>query len=269
MKKTLKGLWDKAEILRNNAMVEDAIKMYLEIAEISKQSEEFEYTARALHMAGVSAKESVSKPDSTKFRDAIKYFLAAEEIYKELNLNNGLGNLYRDVAITNDYAGVRIEALKYFQKSIEILEKYDNIGSLAVTYDKLGIHHYLYNDLDSAKKYIKRAMDLFKQDPINGFYQATTWLDYAKVLAKENDTKSAMEWAEQSLDWYEADHEKETYNRRRAQLYGMLSVLYDKSRQDKTAKKYATRYEKLLKHFDVGAMQVLRDELKNIFNNEK
>jgi len=269
MKKTLERLWGRADILRNNAKVEDAIKAYLEIAEISKQSEEFKYTAKALHMAGVSAKESVSKPDSTKFRDANKYFQAAEQVYKELNLGEKLGDLYRDIAITNDYAGLRVDALKYFQKSIESLEKYNNVGSLAIAYDKLGVHHYLRNDLDTAKKYIKKAMELFKQDPTHGFHQATTWLDYAKVLAKDNDTQNAVEWAEQSLSWYEADHDKETFNRRKAQLYGMLSVLYDKSRKDKLAKNYSSRYEKLLKYFDPEASQVLRDELRNIFIDEK
>ena len=104
---------------------------------------------------------------------------------------------------------------------------------------------------------------------MDGFYQATTWLDYARVLAKDNDNQDAIEWAEQSLSWYEADHEKETFNRRRAQLYGMLSILYDKSGEDKLARKHASTHEKLLKRFDAGVSQVLRDELRNTFNDEK
>ena len=70
----------KADHLRNSAKIEEAIKAYLELADISKQSEEFYYTARALHLAGVSAIASVSRSDSTNYRDAQIYFQMSEKI---------------------------------------------------------------------------------------------------------------------------------------------------------------------------------------------
>ena len=259
----------KADHLRNSAKIEEAIKAYLELADISKQSEEFYYTARALHLAGVSAIASVSRSDSTKYRDAQIYFQMAEKIYREIAVEDYLGDLYRDIAVINDYARLRVEALRYFQKSVEKLENSNNIKSLAMTYDKLGWHHYLYHDLVSAKKYIEKALDLFKQDPASGYYQATTWMDYAKILAKEGEIKESIEWAEQSLDWYQADHDGETFNRRKAQLYGILSVLYDQDGREKQAKTFVSRHEKLLKQFDSAAAQILREELSNMIKDEK
>lgn len=269
MKKTLEGLLKKADHLRNSAKVEEAIKAYLELVDFSKQSEEFYYTARALHLAGVSAIASVSRPNSTKYRDAQKYFQTAEKVYREIEVEDYLGDLFRDMAVVNDYARLKVEALKYFQKSVEELESSNNIGSLAMTYDKLGLHYYLYNDLLTAKKYIKKALGLFRQDPSRGYYQATTWMDYAKVLAREGEMSESIEWAEQSLDWYQADHDGETFNRRKAQLYGILSILYDQEGREKQAKTFASRHEKLLKQFDPETTQILRDELRNIIKDEK
>ncbi len=261
---TLEGRFRHADNLRNDARVDEAITEYLEIARLAEHDGEMLLAARAMHMAGVSAKESVNKPDSTKFRDALKYFQAAELLFTQEQALDDLGALYRDLAIIHDYAGLKSQALPYFQKSIELLEKTDAIDALAITYDKLGLHFFKKNDLGTALNYINRALELFRQGRGHGFFQATTMLDLARVLTKKGEYLEALDWASQSLSWYEADHNGESHKRRLAQLYGLLSVLYDQTGRGKLAKENAIRFEKLLKTFEPAAAQVLRDDLQEV-----
>ncbi|MEX1051905.1 MAG: tetratricopeptide repeat protein [Patescibacteria group bacterium] len=261
---TLEGRFQQADSLRNNARVEEAIAEYLEIARLAEQDGLMLLAARAMQMAGVSAKEAVSRPDSTKFRDALKYFQAAELLFRQEQSLEDLGNLYRDLAIIHDYAGLGAQALAYFQQSLELLEKTDSTAALAITYDKLGLHFFKKNDLEAALAYINRAFEIFKRDRGHGFYQATTMLDLARVLTKKGDDLEAMDWATQSLSWYEADHGAERYDRRRAQLYGLLSILYDRLGEDKKAHESAQKFEKLVREFDIEAGRVLRHDLEEV-----
>ncbi|MEX1123849.1 MAG: tetratricopeptide repeat protein [Patescibacteria group bacterium] len=268
MKKTLEGLLEKADNLRHSARTDEAIRTYLEAAEVAKQAEEYQVVAQSLRLAGVAARKSISRADSSIFRDVNSYFQAAEQLYKQLGDNEGLGELYRDMAVANDNAGQKTTALNYYQQSIELLEKSGSPGALAITYDKLGLHYYKFGDNQTAITHIKKALELFKDDPTQGFFQATTWLDYAKVLTRSGQTAEAVDWAEQSLSWFEADHDNETYNQRRAQLYGLLSVLYDQIGREKSAKDFARHYEKLLKTFSPATAQALREELKQVLTND-
>lgn len=261
---TLEGRIQQADNLRNDARVEEAITEYLAIAQLADQEGQTRLVARAMQMAGVSAKESVSRPDSTKFRDALKYFQVAEQLFIQEQAQESLGDLYRDMAIIHDYAGLGARALPYFQKSIELLEKSSAVSSLAITYDKLGLHFFKKNDLTAALDYINRALELFRRDRGNGFFQATTMLDLARVLTKKGDYLAAMDWAMQSLSWYEADHGAEHYQRRRAQLYGLLSILYDRLGETKKAHESAQKFEKLVRTFDVEAGRVLRHDLEEV-----
>ncbi len=258
------GRFQRADNLRNNAKVDDAITEYLEIARLAEADGAMPLAARAVHLAGVSAMQSVMSSDSTKFRDALKYFRAAEQMFSQERSLRDLGNLYRDIAMLHDHTALTTQALPYFQKSIELLEKTDAISELAITYDKLGLHFFKKNDLDAATDYINRAMELFRRDRGSGFFQATAMLDLARVLAKKGQYLEAMDWATQSLSWYEADHGDEHYDRRRAQLYGLLSILYDQLGEDKKAHESAQQFEKLVREFDIEAGRVLRHDLEEV-----
>lgn len=258
----------EADKLRHNAQTSSAIKAYLRAAEMAKEAGNFTVASRALHLAGVSAKTAVTRPESSKLRDALTYFTAASLLYKEVGDNKHLGDLYRDVAVIYDYASMRSQAIKYYQKSVECLEKEGLSSYLALTYGKMGLHYYIHGDIETAKQYMSKSLDLFRDVRVHGYFQATVWLDYARILASAGDNEEAIEWAEQSLSWYLADHNGETFDRRRSQLYGLLSILYDIVGKSKLAKDYALKYEKLLKGFDPEAQMVIRKQLKETFDYE-
>lgn len=261
-------LFLKADNLRNNAQVDEAIKFYLEIATLATQPDELPHRARALHMAGVSAKEDVMSIDSSYYRDAMNYFDQAEAVYRQLRDDGGLGSLYRDRAIINDYAGNYSESQRYFGESIKFLQAPSDAAGLGITYDKLGVHYYDQGDYATAERYIQDALKLVRREPSVGFLIATTLYDLARVKFKLNQLDAALDLALESLSWFEADHGQERYDRRLAQLEGLLSLIHYELGNQKAAEKSAGRYRRLLKTFDPLAAEVLEKDLKKLAQPE-
>jgi tetratricopeptide (TPR) repeat protein len=251
-----------ADNARNNAQINSAIKQYLGTAEVAHQENEPNQEAKAWYMAGVSAKQNVDKPTSQYLRDGIEYFTRAENLFKALNDEVSVGSVYRDLGCIHDNAGLYDQALPFFEKSISVLEKTEAYAVLAISCDKLGVHFLFQGNLNRAEEEIGRAIELFKKDPTHGFFVATSLYDLARVRLKAGQFAQAEDAAEQSLSWYEADHDHVTYDCRRAQLYGLLSVIYAQAGQDKKAKNMAEKYTSLLKKFDLQAAKVIQGDLE-------
>ena len=213
----------QADRLRDSARVDEAIKAYKDIVDLATDGHEAFYKARALHLAGVSAKEAVLGTDSSYYRDALNFFVQAEEIYRTLNDQKMLGALRRDIAICADYATDWQRAVSYFQRAIETLEPTEFFGELAITYDKLGLHFSKIGQAREGLAFIEKALQIFKKEPSAGFFRATTLLDGARVQFKLGAFERARDWAEEALSWYEADHPGSDYTRRQAQPYGLLA----------------------------------------------
>ena len=222
--------------------------------------------ARAIHLAGVSCKESVADINSSYYRDAKKYFEAAIILFKQLNDTTGLGAVYRDAAMAADYASDSSAALENFQKSIETLNKIKDEApaELGMTLVKLGLHFYRQNDLTAAEKFVFRGLQYLRQDPTAGFYYATALYERAKLLFKQNKMVESLEQAEESLSWFEADHGAEEYGRRLAQLHGLLAVLSQNLSHTEQAKTYLQEYQHHLGELDPLVAKVLEKDLARL-----
>jgi tetratricopeptide (TPR) repeat protein len=260
------NLFLQADNFRNSARVKEAIAAYEDIASLAQEEHMLDLQARALHMAGVSAKESVTDQKSSYYRDAQNYFDLATKIYQQIDDQVGLGDVYRDRAITADYAGDSVMAEEYFTKSLEILKQTEAVDHLAITYDKLGVHFFKLGQLNEAEEKINQALELVHQTPLAGFVLATILLDLARVLYKKGDFRGAKTRAEESLSWFEADHDQEKYDRRLAQLYSLMSLIQAQLNQDQSAKSFWQKYQNLLVSFDSEAIHVLQKDLENLGN---
>lgn len=254
----------QADRLRDSARVDEAISAYEDVAQLATDEHETFYKARALHLAGVSAKEAVLGKESSYYRDALNFFAQAQALYKTLGDQKMLGALYRDIAICADYASDSQTAVGYFQKAIAILEPTEHYGELAATYDKLALHFYKQKMLEEAESFVEKALQIFKKDPTAGFFRSTTLLDGARIQFKLGNFEKARDWAEESLGWYLADHPGSDYSRRLAQLYGLLSAIDTQLGDSKTAEANYRRYQDLLKDFDPLAIKVIERDLQEL-----
>jgi len=258
-------LFIQADNLRNDAKVDEAIQAYRQIAELASEPEELPWRARAFHMAGVSAKESVVE-EGTYYRDAVAFFDQAETFYRQLNQPEEIGALYRDQAILADNAGKTNLAASWFQKSLTELSQVDAPSQLGSSYEKFGLHYFKNKDYPTAERYIRQGLAILEKEPSAGFFHATALYDLARVSYKLSKLTEAKDLALVSRSWFEADHGLHNYQRRLAQLEGLLSVIYFELNDTKRARQSAQRYQSLLKTFDPLAVQVIEKDLREVVN---
>lgn len=254
----------QADRLRDSARVDEAINAYKEIADLATDSHELFFKARALHLAGVSAKEAVLDKESSYYRDAFAFFTTAEELYRSLGDQLRLGSLYRDMAIVADYASDYQVAVNYFQKAIEILESTETYGELAITYDKLGLHFSKLGQPQEGLAFINKALQLLKKEPTAGFYRATTLFDGARIQYRLGNFERSLEMAEESLGWFRADHPETNFTRRLAQIFGLLSAVENELGNQSKAQEYYRQYQDLLKGFNPLAVRVIEKDLQEL-----
>lgn len=255
------NLFHKADNLRNNALVDEAVAAYKEIAGLVTQPEELPYQARAWQMAGVSSSEAIMD-EGSYYRDAQTYFDQAEKLFRQLNDQIGLGSLQRDRAISAEKAGRSSLAEEWFQKSLVTLSATSSPTELGISQVKFGLHLYRLNDYSTAEKQITIGLKLLEEEPAAGFYHATALYDLARVKLKLGAISESLELARISLSWFEADHDNHSYQRRLAQLHGLLFVLYFRQNDKKLAKRHGEAYQKLLQDFDPLAAKVLERDLE-------
>lgn len=259
-------LFHQADNLRNDAQVDKAIAAYQDIATLAEQEGKLAEKARALHMAGVSAKESVADNKGKYYELASNFYSQAVPLYKQANDDEGLGAVYRDMGITADYARDYPVAIYFFQKSIETLERAESYGHLAITYDKLGLHFYKQGRLEEALSHMDKALDLFRRDAHPGFFKATTLYDKARVLFKLKRFDESLDLAQESLSWYEADHDKERYDRRLAQLHSLMSLIYLEQDKKDQSQLHWKKANTLMTNFDPMAVSVLKKDIEELEN---
>jgi tetratricopeptide (TPR) repeat protein len=253
-------LFNQADNLRNDAKITEAVKAYSKIVELSESKNETLISARAWHMAGVSASLGVGAEDEY-FRSALASYSHAEKAYASLKDKPGLGALCRDIGVV--YLKVKnfTDAKIWLEKSTEILKQTEEYGQLGISYDKLANFFLENGDTSSAMENYSEALKTFDLEPTAGFFRATTFYDYAKAYAKTGDSERATELAEESLSWFMADHAAEKYNYRLAELNGLLSVLYFQLGRNKQAKEVAEKFELLIKDMPSEVQRNLMNSL--------
>ncbi len=254
----------QADQLRDSARVDQAISAYQDIVQLATDDHETFFKARALHGAGVAAKESILDNNSSYYRDAMIFLTAAKELYRSLADQRMVGAVDRDMAICADYAADYPTALTYFQKAIATFERSDFFGELAITYDKIGRHFSKIGRLDEAKMFIDRALQIFKKEPTAGFFRATTLLDGAKVKFQLGRFEAALDQAKIALSWFQAEHPGKNYLRRQAELYGLISAIETELGENKAAIASYDRYRNLVKNFDPLAIKVVEQDLNGL-----
>jgi len=260
----LNQLFLKADNLRNNGQVDQAVKAYLEIARLAEQSGQLADQARSLQLAGVSCRESLAEPHSIYYRDSLDYLSQAEKLFQQLNDRVSLGAVYRDFGITHYHAGSFDQAAQFLSKSIELLTNEGDLANLAISYDKLGLLHYYQADYRVAEEQMEKALALFRQTTEPGFFHATTLLDHARVLIKLAQFDQAKNQAEEALSWFLADHNQHQFKRRIAELYGVLFVVSSKLNDGSAVKANWQRYQASIKGMDPLAAQVLNNDLEKL-----
>ncbi len=261
-------LFRQADHKRNNGLAAEAQAMYQDIAALALEYNQQTQAASAYHMAGVSLLSKMRSGQQSIYQQVIDLLGKALVIYQQIGDQVGSGKVLRDIGKSSAEFGDAIHALEAYQKSIAILEPTEAYEELGITYDKMGLMYCRLGQPETALKYIDRAVALYRKSPLNGFYRATTFADRARALFMLGKTEEAISDAVEGLSWFEADHEKEEYIFRRAQIYGLLSRLYQKESNEKERMRCTSIYNRLLTEMDAEVATVIQEDLSKISTDE-
>lgn len=258
-------LFKKADNFRNGGKTDQAVALYNDIASLAAQDQHLNQAARALHMAGNTLKPTVTIHRQAVYQLSVQYFSKALGLFQQIGDDVGAGGVLRDLGVAADRAGDSNHALSSFQKSIELLSSHNEAaGELAMTYDKLGLHFARLGQYETALNYIDKALSTFRLSPESGFYGATTLFDQARVLYKMKEYERALDVATEALSWFEADHAGENYDRRLAQLHGLIGLIHEQRGETRAANQSIKEFNRLLKRFDIETADSLRHDLDRL-----
>lgn len=262
--KTFEELFLEADNFRNNGKVDEAVQAYAVIVEKAQKDNAVPEAARAMQMSAASINSSLNLQTISRYKDSLNYLNKAVSLYRSLNDQVNIGGSYRDMGIA---AGkVRDQkAIEYFDKAIAVLEKTDDLGQLAITYDKLGVYYARGGELDQAIANINKALALYDKTSFANFFRATTLYDKARVLILQKKYQESINFALEALSWFQADHDEEQYQERICEISGLIGLSYNALGQEKEAKDYLTSYQAALKKMDAAVVQVLESELSKLF----
>ena len=134
----------------------------------------------------------------SKYKEAIKNFIKAVKIAREINdeltlanIYNGLGNVYFEISSYD-------ETLKYYLDALEIYQKADNLEGISMMYNNLGIVYQSLKDNDKALEYYQKTLEMdIESDYIYG--QATAYNNIGTAYDEKGDKEKALEYYNKSL----------------------------------------------------------------------
>jgi CHAT domain-containing protein len=124
------------------------------------------------------------------FNTGLKLARQTESDYFFALMNQDLGNLYFETD--------KAKALKYFKIAQPIFENLEIRTHLAIIQSKVGMIYQSQGKIDTAREYFNSALK-FNRETKNRFSEAQNLYNIANLYANENNYKTALDFAEQSI----------------------------------------------------------------------
>ncbi|TES97794.1 hypothetical protein E3J85_00270 [Patescibacteria group bacterium] len=148
-----------------------------------------------IHLEGYQGMALCLKMDYD-LKGALKYYDRAITVAKKLNNQSGLGDIYRDVAISYEYFSRFKIAEKFLLKSIETFRKLRmgklNYAKLGITEVKLGLTYLHQKKLKEAEKWMKRGDRHLAKNKQADFWQLTSKMHLAELLYLKKKYKQVI-----------------------------------------------------------------------------
>ncbi|WP_343626264.1 tetratricopeptide repeat-containing sensor histidine kinase [Flavobacterium lindanitolerans] len=160
--------------------------------------DEYQKTARIIIEKAKSGKDTLSIAkgysylgdyymNSPRRDSAYSYYSKAEKLYQKLNDKIGLGGIYINIATVqgyeNDFLGSELSAIKALNVLRDTKEKY----KVYEAYNLLGIISNELKDYEKALEYHTKALNLAKDNDINGFFERESSLNNIGNVYQSNN----------------------------------------------------------------------------------
>jgi tetratricopeptide (TPR) repeat protein len=192
----------KAHQLRTGGNTNKSIPLYKKLANSDNWIEQLE---------GVNSLALAYKMEED-YQRAIDYYHKAIKISEENDYHNRIKDIWRDIAISQQYQKKYREAKEAYRRAIELTKKHgygniDNNPSYGITLVKYGHLHYVQKKYEEAERLIDKGIDILKKAK-HKFWLMTGKLHLAQVYKETDKADKALEILKeqaeicQEEDWY-------------------------------------------------------------------
>ena len=94
---------------------------------------------------------------------AIDYYQKSLDIFEKIEDIHGMAATYNNLGLVYADKGEWDTAIDYYQKSLEIRERIEDIHGMARTYNNLGMVYYKKGEWDTAIDYYQKSLDIFEK----------------------------------------------------------------------------------------------------------
>lgn len=196
------------------------------------------------------------------YSHAIKYYLAAKDIFERLDKQDGLGVCYNNLGISYLYTGDLDKSENYFQKTFDI---YMTKGDSNIAYQakmNLAIIYYLQEDKE-------RAIDIYRETA-NVMEKMGNLRSYGNCISNMAQAFSELEQNDSALFYYEKAIEIDLVLEDKEGLgteYRLIGAVYEKLGQFQKAKKYYT--DALTIALEIQRKTDIKDSYRHLFQIEQ
>lgn len=295
------ALTSMAFAYRAKSKINNMLECSLKALEIFEEEEDISGQAKASNIIGIAYFYS------SMYEDALKYFLRTKELYSNIKddflfscVLNNIGEVYRESGIYNkalEYYFEALEvtsekeyilntasiysnigeiyyaeekyyyALKYFTKSYDILINKNDMVTLGEVENKLGKVYFNIGNHIMAEEYF--IYSLSRLDNLDNKYYAVDVLVSIAGLNLERDIDKSLYYYDKALNYAESLGAK----KKLCDVYKLISQLYEKKNNYKTALLYYKKYDRIGKEISAlnlgNKLEILRIELGHYKDNDK
>lgn len=168
--------FEKAQKLRNNGQIEDALILYSEVRQDALDKKNRQLASECLHMIGVAYYQI------EKFEDADTRLVQALNEFEEADNLEYAGFVLRDLGMSARGQKKLPEAKRYLEESIAKLKKAQNKAHEGMSHVKLGRIIAEMGDFDKGYQEVNLGLNLLKNTK-DKFFLSSAYLDRAKLDA--------------------------------------------------------------------------------------
>ena len=210
----MQELFERAQKLRDNGKIEDAISLY---HLVTGDKTDPVLAAKATHMIGVAYYQN------EQYDLAEEALQHAQEAFEEQGLDEYSGFILRDRGLVARNERRFDEAESLLKESIQKLHATGSKGHEAMSLVKLGTVLSENGNFDEAIQTIQQGIEMLKETP-ETFFLSTAYFDLAKVFKSKGMNDKARDLANSSLQTLNSFSNETQFTKRRNDIKSFLQI---------------------------------------------
>jgi len=208
----MQELFERAQKLRDNGKIEDAISLY---HLVTGDKTDPVLAAKATHMIGVAYYQN------EQYDLAEEAFQHAQQAFEEQGLDEYSGFILRDRGLVARNEKRFDDAESLLKESVQRLHESGNQGHEAMSLVKLGTVQSEKGSFDEAIQTIQQGIEILKETP-ETFFLSTAYFDLAKIFRLNGMNDKSREAADKSLEVLNSFSDDEQFQSRRKDIEHFL-----------------------------------------------